>query len=41
MSVKTVPWLPDGTLTNQERNTILAKTEKQFTGKHKIKGTYY
>lgn len=30
MSVKTVPWLPDGTLTNPERNTILAKTEKQL-----------
>lgn len=41
MSVKTVPWLPDGTLTNPERNTISAKTEKAVTGKHKIKGTYY
>lgn len=41
MSVKTVPWLPDGTLTNPERNTISAKTEKQLPGKHKIKGTYY
>jgi len=30
MSVKTVPWLPDGTLTNPERNTISAKTEKQL-----------
>ena len=30
MSVKTVLWLPDGTLTNPERNTISAKTEKQL-----------
>ena len=30
MTVKTVPWLQDGTLTNPQRNTNMAKTENQL-----------
>lgn len=40
MSVKTVPWLPDGT-DKSGKKYYFGKDGKAVTGKHKIKGTYY
>ena len=40
MSVKTVPWLPDGTLTNPERNIILARRKSSYR-KTQDQGNYY